>query len=519
MLSIQNRNRPASSPGSPASGPSLPGPASVAATTRASAANATTLGVSWLNNVLQVVAYEKAAVTGTWSSALSPDDVGDLGDLLREAVKQTGFSGNTLSMVLANPKLVQQLIDAPPAKGAALEAYVQRQVDQQKSQDGALAWVSQPRAHSKTGQGLLLTLLPEDFIQRLKRECQRAGLRLKAVVPVTAILEEHLRKVPRAGSDVVMIAADTNGLTSLLVARPDGELILGRSVAGGWAQHAERVAMDIKRTSLFVSQQSGQPVNGVWLFGAPAADQMRQLQSELGTSVQPFPLETSPSFWAEAAAHWPSDRVPNLIPHEHEMEPSQHLFARIAGAITVTAVIAAAVAVVVLETLARQETKNLARLKSQATELQAKHLELQRVTGDVVRRRETVRELKDNRLAPVPAWFLGQVGEIIPHNLLLSSSEIHREGNEWKFQLAGRLLVPGGTNAPGPLVIARAVKDFSARLATGPLKARMAEAAGSVAPLKGETGGNAFTRWAQSRGLNLTAQAADQRFMLEGTLQ
>lgn len=519
MLQIQNRSRPSSSPGSPTSGPSGPGAALAAASARQSPVSGSTLGVSWLNNQLHVVAHQQGLVTGSWSSQLSPADARDLGDLLREAVKQTKFTGNTVSLVLAHPELVQQLIDAPPAKGAALEAYVQRQVDQQKGAEGPLAWVSQPRAHAKTGQGLLLTLLPESFVQLLKKECQRAGLRLKVLIPVTAVMEEHLCKVPRGGGDVVMIAADTDGLTSLLVARPDGELILGRSVAGGWALQSERVSMDIKRTALFVSQQAGQNVAGVWLFSPPPAEQMRRLQLELGMPVLPFPVEAGPSFWAEAAAVWPSDRAPNMVPHEHEMAPRQHVFARIAVASAVTVAVVAAGAIVVLETLARQEIGNLARLKSQAVELQGKHLELQRLTGDVVRRREAIRELKDNRLAPVPAWFLGHVGEATPHNLVLSSSLIRRDGEAWKFQLAGRLFVPGGTNAPGPMVLAKSVKDLSSRLATGPLRARMAEAGGPPPPGKGETGGNAFTRWAQSNGLNLTAQAADQRFVLEGTLQ
>jgi hypothetical protein len=469
--------------------------------------------------LLHVVAYQQGLVTGSWSSSLSPDDLRDFGDLLREAIKQTGFTGQTVALVLAHPQLVQQLIDAPPARGTALESYVQRQVDQQKGPDGTLAWVSQPRAHSKTGQGLLLTLLPETFIQSLKKECQRAGLRLKVLIPVTAILEEHLSKLPCGGTDIVLVAADTNGLTSLLVARTDGELILGRSVAGGWALQADRVAMDLKRTSLFVSQQLGQSVAGIWLFGPPAADQMRRLQTDLGVAVLPFPQETSPTFWAEAAARWPSDRAPNLIPHEHEMAPRQHLFARIALVSAITVAVAATTAILVLETLARQEIRDLAALKNQAAELQGKHLELQRLTGDVVRRRETIRELKDNRIAPVPAWFLGQVGEVIPRNLVLTSSQIRREGGEWKFRLAGRLLAPRGTNAPSSLALAKSVKELAQSLTTGPLQAQVNEPAGLPTAARNEAGGNSFARWAQTKGLNLTAQAADQRFVLEGTLR
>jgi hypothetical protein len=520
MLQIQSRPRH-SAPGAPAAPPESappPAPTPFASARAATAANAS-LGVSWLNNFLQVAVVQEGQVSGTWSSPLSPEDIRDLGDLMREAVKQTGFTGTTVSVVLAHPQFIQQIIDAPPAKGAALESYIQRQVDQQKGAEGALAWVSQPRLHSKTGQGLLLSLLPESFVDQLKKEFQRAGLRLKVLIPVTAVLQEHLGKLPRSPTDTVLVVADANGLTSLLVAQPNGQIVLGRAVAGGWAQQADRVALDIKRTSLFVTQQLNQAVNSIWLFGPPSVDQMRRLQADLGTPVLPFPQELSPTVWAEAATRWPADRAPNLIPYEPEVAPRQNVVNRLVLTVAAGVAAVAIATVVLLETLARQEVKSLTRLKTQANELQTRHLELQRLTGDVVSRRQAIHELKDNRVAPVPAWFLGQIGEACPRSLLLTGSQIRREGTGWKFQLLGRLQPTQRTNTVEAGLLAKSVKEFSLRLSTSPLRAKLTEAPAVVPPPRSESGGNAFARWAQAKGLNLTAQTADQRFVLEGTLQ
>lgn len=382
-----------------------------------------------------------------------------------------------------------------------------------------MAWVSQPRLHGKTGQGLLLTLLPESFLAQLKRECQRAGLRLKVLIPVSAVLQEHLGKVPRAAEEVVMVVADTNGLTSLLVARPDGELLLGRSMAGGWSLQAERVGMDIKRTGLFVSQQTGQAVNSIWLLGPPAADQMRRLQADLGIPVMPFPQELSPTFWAEAATRWSPERAPNLIPHEPEVAPRQLMVNRVVVTAAAVVTVIALATGILLEVLSAQERSALLRVQSQLQQLQARHLELQRQTGDVLQRRLAIRELRENRLAPVPAWFLGQLGEACPPTLLLTSSQIHRDGEGWSFAVSGQLELITKTNSIDQPALDRAVKELSAKLSAAPLHARLNGPAEVSAVREPAAGAGAFKRWAQSKGLNLAGKPADQRFTLEGVLQ
>jgi hypothetical protein len=223
--------------------------------------------------------------------------------------------------------------------------------------------------------------------------------------------------------------------------------------------------------------------------------------------------------WAEAATRWPADRAPNLIPYEPEVAPRQNVVNRLVLTVAAGVAAVAIATVVLLETLARQEVKSLTRLKTQANELQTRHLELQRLTGDVVSRRQAIHELKDNRVAPVPAWFLGQIGEACPRSLLLTGSQIRREGTGWKFQLLGRLQPTQRTNTVEAGLLAKSVKEFSLRLSTSPLRAKLTEAPAVVPPPRSESGGNAFARWAQAKGLNLTAQTADQRFVLEGTLQ
>src|SRR5215471_18225748 len=90
-------------------------------------AHLTSLSVSCLNNQFKAVAVHHGRVEGTWERPGESDGVGNFDAFLREAVEHTGYRGHTVSLVLAHPRLVQQLIDVPPVKSAALEKLILRQ--------------------------------------------------------------------------------------------------------------------------------------------------------------------------------------------------------------------------------------------------------------------------------------------------------------------------------------------------------------------------------------------------------
>src|SRR5512135_3041725 len=100
----------------------------------------TTLSISWLNGQFKAVAVHRGAVEGTWEHPEEVEGAGEFGELIREAVAQTNYRGQTVSLLLAHPRLVQQLVDVPPVKGQAIRRIVQRQAQQQKLFPGQAAW-------------------------------------------------------------------------------------------------------------------------------------------------------------------------------------------------------------------------------------------------------------------------------------------------------------------------------------------------------------------------------------------
>src|SRR5258708_12787412 len=79
-------------------------------------AHLTTLSVSWLNGQAKAVAVHRGALEGTWESPPPTAETGGAANfetLLREPVPKTGFLAPTVSLALAHPPLVQQLLHVP----------------------------------------------------------------------------------------------------------------------------------------------------------------------------------------------------------------------------------------------------------------------------------------------------------------------------------------------------------------------------------------------------------------------
>src|SRR5438132_3936746 len=262
-------------------------------------AHLTTLSVSWLNSQFKAVAVHRGAVEGTWENPAELDTSVTFEALLREAIQKTGFRGQTVSMVLAHPRLVQQLVDVPPVKGAALKKVVQRQAQQQKMFPGEAAWAFQTSRSDKAPQSIILHLFPKQMLDQFVQGCKRNGLRLACVIPAAAVLHSQLSELPLEKEETAVLAGDTAGSVTIVVGRRNGQIFLARTLPGNWNEGAERMAVDLNRTVLFLNQQHGVTVDkGVWLFGRRTVDQLSALQSQTQLPIKISPVQFNPFYWA-----------------------------------------------------------------------------------------------------------------------------------------------------------------------------------------------------------------------------
>ena len=138
--------------------------------------NFTSLSVSWLNEQFKAVAVQKGVIKNSWERSGLNDRPDKLEELIREAIRETGYAGQTITVVLAHPRLVPQMVEVPLVKGSTFTKIVQRQALQQKVFSGEAAWTSQNLPPAKEHLRVLLHLLPKPILNQFTLACRRNGL-------------------------------------------------------------------------------------------------------------------------------------------------------------------------------------------------------------------------------------------------------------------------------------------------------------------------------------------------------
>ena len=494
--------------------------------TAAIPAHLTTLSVSWLNGQFKAVAVHRGTAEGTWETTGENDLNGNFEAMLREAVQRTGFRGQTVSIVLAHPRLVQQLVEVPPVKGAALKKILQRQAQQQKMFPGEAAWACQSSISDKPAQSVILHLFPKPLLDQLIQGCKRNGLRLTAVIPVAALLHSQLTELPLEKQETALLAADTAGSVTVVVGRPDGQIFLARTVPGSWQDGMERLAVDLNRTMLFVNQQFNVTVdNGVWLFGRRTADQLAALQRQIQLPIKISPRQYNPFYWAAESLKLNPLLAPNLISIEEQQAPQRRAFARVVAVSTAVVLFLSLAAVGYSSFAARQEKANIRGLSRQLMRLELRRSALQQRNNELDRKQEVIRLVLEKRPPPVPLWFLAYLGQTLPPELVVTNLTVRQSNDLWSVQIAGTFQT---TNSLADQAKAGSLARLRSDLTGPPFHLKILDA-GSPKEPAAQPGSDAQSRNVPDWIARVTSseagkpdsgkQPVEDHFLIQGTLQ
>jgi len=487
-------------------------------------AHVTTLSVSWLNNQFKAAAIHRGQAEAVWECPGPVDGAGRFEELIKQAVEKTGYRGQTVSLLLAHPRLVQQLVEVPLVKGPSLKKILKRQAHQQKMFTGEAAWAWQGWPSGKGPQRVVLHLFPKPMLTQLLQGCQRNSLYLTSVLPPSAVLYQQLRQLPLEKGEVALLAAETGGSTTIVIGGADGPLFLARTLPGNWNE-AEKLALDLNRTILFVNQQLGVTVNrGIWLFGLAAEEQANAVQQHSQLPVQVSPVAYDPFYWTTEAAKLPLTVAPNFISPDLQKAPQRHVFAKVVAGTTIGVLLASVSFSAYANYQARQEEANIKLLSGQFDRLQTLQRELQQRNEILDRGRQLSQAVLEGRQPPVPMWFLGYLSEAVPADLVVTNLQIKHEDRAWKVRLAGaaQSSVPPVT----PEGFAKATVLLADRLSTGPFHLKILRTEGvelAQAPRTRVAGsGSAIQDWLANVS-NLTpkpkAAHVGNQFVLEGTIR
>jgi hypothetical protein len=358
---------------------------------------------------------------------------------------------------------------------------------------------------------MLVHLFPRDLFNQLVNACGQVELKCARVIPASAILQLQLTELPLEQNEVALLAAETGGTTTIVIGRKDGQIYLGRTLSSSWNVHPDRVNVDLNRTLLYVKQQFGAQVGSVWLFGAGAPAQIAPMKTAFRLPVNLSTVKPTPSYWNEQALKVPVGDTSNLISTEELEAPRRRVLMRVTSALVALLALLALAAAGVVQYVVTDRGKQLLKLQSKMDQLQVRNAALLDREREFLQKKQFVKVVSDEKVAPVPGWFLGYLGDIFPEQLLLNHVRLNREDERWHVELGGTLQ-PTTNQAPAK-VLADAVATLKKNMAQGPFHVKVSgEGERSGATVTGsEAGARAISRPPAS------TPGADQ-FFVEGMM-
>lgn len=511
------------------------------------------LSISWLNGQFRFLNAREEKTVATWECEGRVEALGtpalDLPAILREAVKQTGYGGTGAVMVLQHPRLTQQLIETPPAETKDQVMYIGRLVKQAKVSEEEVAWSWQPTQPIKSSKGLVLYLFPQRLQERLIEGFREAGLHLLMLVSPTVVLRGQLSQLPVKDDESVLLAAESEGTTAIIVGRKQGAIFLERSLHRSWNKVPERVVTEVNRSILFVRQQFGAEINSLWLFGPGAEKHQELTEPDAQVPVQVSPVPFTPFYWAEQAVKLAPELSANLISKAQRNAPRRRILARITAFLVVGLLVVPSIGLSAwIELKVRAGLNAFEKLKPKAVQLQAEKEDLQKRMVEVVGKKQLNDLIDEQKLSPIPGWFLGYVADILPDELLLTELQVKRiddlsGATDTKRQSGSRARTgskPGKSDAPevppgglwsvrlvgygkvteeaGPSNVLEAFERLTNKLTTGPYHLKITDRV-SPPPQVAKTTGWTVTERALQGGAKQTGAESRHAFIINGVMR
>jgi hypothetical protein len=430
------------------------------------------LSMSLLGGEIKAVSTSRGRAGVQWAGRVLEDEFEGFAEAVREAGARTQAVGRQVAVVLAHSRMSDQPVAVPPVNGRMLDKLLERQAQSVKAFQGEVVWSRQAAVPTKQSERVLLHLCPKRVVDLLIDGCQDAGFQLVRVLPSTAVLAGQLKELPVGKDELVLVAAETGSSTTIVIGQKNGKVCVSRVLPESWGSAPDRVWLDLIRSVKSAEQQSGMTVSSGWLLGSGAEPHIPAVQELLKIPVKLSPTVYTPYFWAEQAARLPEKDDGNLISPEVRQAPQRQRMMTLTGLLLSLLVLIALGTAVGTELLRRSEVVQLQEISTRTSELRAEQRDLQNAFDELEEMKEMLRVTMDDKLPPVPGWFLGYLGQVVPDNLVLTRMQMARTNEMWLVKMAGVVRRANTTSTP-PV---SALNSLSNNLSTGAFNMRITRA-------------------------------------------
>lgn len=212
------------------------------------------LGISWLNGRLKATASHRNGRPAKWTCPYPVENANELAQALSASIRQTGFRGKEVSLVVHTTRLVHQLADTPPLEGALRERFLEKKALVLNPLGEAAAWSCQPAFTTGKGNTVLFHFLPKTFYETILQACRQSGLRCRHILSPVAVLQGQLLQLHPGTAETILLIAETEGSLTLLAGRGDGQVLFGRSLRHSEGADAGRFGQELSRCAAYAQQ-------------------------------------------------------------------------------------------------------------------------------------------------------------------------------------------------------------------------------------------------------------------------
>lgn len=393
-----------------------------------------TLGITWLHGRFEAVNLAASSNGAGWLAPRPVHTPQEFAAALAQAVRETGFRGQKVRLVIDHRNLLFHVQDLPPAQGRVLTKLLDRLVAQNQFFDEPAAHAHLELPPSKSLHRHLLSLLPQSLVTALVQVCADQGLRLDGLWPAAAVLATRLGELPAPPAEVVILATAFGDSMNLLLGRSDGKLLFSRTVALGATGQVERAAQEINRTLHYAQQQFGALVNLLFVSRSETFSTLKTTPIRAGLKILDAPIDDSPASLLRLAANLSSRAPLNFARH-----PGGRLLHRraLAAAGIAAAFLASLSTTVHLETRihAREKSARLAeaRLESEAGALASRNA----LQHEATRLRTILAVVGGTNDPPVIELLSRSLPFIIPPSFRLTELHVEEAAVGWTIRIKG----------------------------------------------------------------------------------
>lgn len=464
---------------------------------RSGRGNSDVLGIGWFHGSLYVATFKKGKLAESWVAQTAIRTLQELEPALDEALTVLNFAGTEVFLLLENAPFVHQMENAPAISEAAARNYLKNRVDRYEKEHEPMLWVSQKSVPGKQDASYLLHLLPTSFYDTLNRMLVARRLVLARILPLVVPVQRELDRYPITKGRPVLVAVETGGATTIMVAQVGGQILFARTILASWSADPGRIGLEINRSALYANQQYNLTVERIWLLGQDNHS-TALVNEKCGTGKQITVLPTTPVEWLQSAAKISARHPVNLV--AGYLKRKRQIFYTRAGIILAGWLIFS-----VLALNSWREAQSWAGEKQHLAGLVNREASLTKERDDLIARnalmeqqRVFVKQAEDDRLPPVAESFLTYVAGVLPPTVRLSDFNVKLDegSGTWSFRFEGTVEADEDTARE---ILSTVQKQMS----RGPLRVKGTDGMRAVIPTAVAPGG---------------APSETQRFVMEGTM-